>query len=313
MLNRRHIRVKVMQSVYAVLQSKNDDLVKSEKFLHYNISRTYDLYVLMLDLMLAVRDMAENHQEIAKKKHLATAEDKNPVRKFVDHPFLLGLKQNTSLEAYKKDHKLNNWKEDSEYVRIIWEEIKKSPIYIDYITTKEEVSKKEAQQFIEELYKTVIAPNDKLLDYLESNHIGWIDDIPYVNTWLLKNLKKITSLTSFNKDFLYKDKDDQAFTGNLFKKVCLHQHEFDEDIDLKTPNWDADRIAEVDLILIKMALVEFVYFPSIPTRVSINEYLEISKDYSTEKSSFFINGVLDKLLKDFDATNRFEKIGRGLL
>lgn len=302
-----------MQSVYAVLQSKNDDLVKSEKFLHYNISRVYDLYVLMLDLMLAVRDMAEAHQEIAKKKHLATAEDKNPTRKFVDHPFLLGLKENTSLATYKKDHKLTNWADDSEYVRVIWEEIKNSEIYTTYINATEEVSKKEALQFIEEIYKTVIAPNDKLFDYLESNHIGWVDDIPYVNTWLIKNFKKITAITSFSKDFLYKDRDDEQFTGELFKKVCLRQHEFDEDIDLKTPNWDADRIAEVDLILIKMALVEFVYFPSIPTRVSINEYLEISKDYSTEKSSFFINGVLDKLLKDFDSTNRFEKIGRGLL
>ncbi|MDY7395529.1 transcription antitermination factor NusB [Aureibaculum sp. 2210JD6-5] len=313
MLNRRHLRIKVMQSVYALLQSKSDDIVKEQKFLNYSINKIYDLYVLQLSLLAEVRNLAEKHQEIGKKKYLATSEDKNPNRKFIDHPFLLGLKNNVSLQNYIKNQKLKNWKEDSEYVRLIWDAIRESHIYADFIKSSEHTSPKGDLNFISELYKNVIAPNDKLFDYYESQLITWVDDIPFVNTWILKNLKKITANSSFDKNSLYKNKDDEEFGVALFKKTVLHHHEFMDDIDAKTPNWDTDRIAEVDFILMKMALTELIYFPSIPTRVTINEYIEIAKDYSTTKSSFFINGVLDKLLKEYSADDKIKKIGRGLL
>jgi len=313
MLNRRHIRTKVMQSIYAMMQSTSDDLVKEEKFLNYSIFKIYDLYVLMLSLLVEVKDLAEKHQEITKKKHLATKSDKNPNKKFIEHPFLVKLKSNTSLADYIKTQKLKNWKDDSEYVRLLWDAIKESDIYINYINDTEPKSPKEEQKFIVELYKNIIAPSDKLFDYFESHNITWVDDIPFVNTWIVKNIKKINEHTRFDKNTLYKDADDEEFGVELFRKTALHHHKFTEDIDAKTPNWDTDRIADIDLILIKMALVEFVHFPSIPTRVSINEYLEIAKDYSTAKSSFFINGVLDKLLKDYTSSKKIKKIGRGLL
>lgn len=312
MLNRRHIRVKVMQSIYAFIQSKNDDLESQEKFLKYNIAKTYDLYILILSLLVEVRNLAEKHQEISKKKFLATQADINPSRKFIDLQFLLNLKDNLSLKNYIKQQKLSNWKEDGEYVRIIWDEIKEHQIYINYINL-DSTSPKQDLSFVRELYKEVIAPNDKLFDYFESHHLGWVDDLPFVNTWLVSNLQKINASTLFSKQQLFKDKDDEEFATQLFIKVATNLGEFTNDIDSKTPNWDTDRIAEIDLILIKMALCEFTYFKSIPTRVSINEYLEIAKDYSTDKSSFFINGVLDKLLKEFTASKRIEKIGRGLL
>ncbi|RPD98850.1 transcription antitermination factor NusB [Aureibaculum marinum] len=313
MLNRRHLRIKVMQSVYALLQSNSDDIVKEEKFLNYSIYKIYDLYVLQLSLMVEVRNLAEKHQEIAKKKYLATSEDKNPNRKFIDHPFLLGLKNNESLKEYISTQKLKNWKEDSEYVRLIWDAIRESDIYVDFIKNSQSDSPKGDLNFISELYKKVIAPNDKLFDYYESQLITWVDDIPFVNTWIIKNLKKINVNTRFDKNSIYKDYEDKEFVVDLFKKTVLHHHEFNEDIDAKTPNWDTDRIAEVDFILMKMALTELKYFPSIPTRVTINEYIEIAKDYSTTKSSFFINGVLDKLLKEYTAANKIKKIGRGLV
>ncbi len=302
-----------MQSIYAILQSNSDDIVKEEKFLKFSVTKIYDLYVLILGLLVEVRDLSEKHLEITKKKYLATTEDKNPSRKFVDHPFLIGLKNNLSLQDYIKTQKLKNWKEDSEYVRLIWDAIKDSEIYTNYMLGAKPKSPKEELIFIEDIYKNIIAPNDKLFDYFESHNITWVDDIPFVNTWIVRNLKKINLHTRFEKNKLYKDAEDEDFCLELFKKSVLHHHEFMDDIDAKTPNWDTDRIAEVDFILIKMALIEFVYFPSIPTRVTINEYIEIAKDYSTAKSSFFINGVLDKLLKDFTATNKIEKIGRGLL
>ncbi len=314
MLNRRHIRVKVMQSVYAMVQSKSDDLIREEKFLKFSIIKVYDLYVLMLSLLIEIRNLAEEHQEIAKKKHLATSDDINPNRKFIDNQFLLNLKDNGSLNSYIKNEKLLNWKEDIEYVQLIWKDIRESDLYKDYINSDDtNTSYKQELEFIGELYKTIIAPNEKLFDYFESQVLSWVDDIPFVNTTILKNLKAIKPGTVFSKERIYKDEEDEKFALDFFKKTMLHHIEFNDDIDKMTPNWDTDRIAEVDFILMKMALVEFVYFPSIPTRVTINEYLEIAKDYSTAKSSFFINGVLDKLLKKYTASDRIKKIGRGLL
>lgn len=313
MLNRRHIRVKVMQSIYALIQSKSDDLVKDVKFLKHSVTSIYDLYILMLSLLIEVRNLAENHQEIAKSKYLATSEDINPSRKFIDNQILKNLVNNKSLQAYIVEKKLFNWKEDNEYVRLILDAIKDSNTYKNYMNSDKNHSFQDDLEFIIEIYRNIIAPNDKLFDYFESQKISWVDDIPFVNTWFLKNIKKIKAETIFNNKRLYKDSDDEDFLVQLFKKVALHHPEFDADIDNKTPNWDTDRIAEVDFILIKMALTEFVYFPSIPTRVTINEYIEIAKDYSTTKSSFFINGVLDKLLKEYTSSNRIQKTGRGLL
>jgi len=313
MLNRRHIRVKVMQSIYAIIQSKSDDLDREEKFLKFSIISIYDLYILMLSLFIEIRNLAEEHQEIGKKKYLATSDEINPSRKFIDNKWLRDLNENSSLHAYIKDHKLLNWKEDNEYVRLIFDAIKKSDIYSNYVNAKDDKSYKEELAFINDIYTEIIAPNEKLFDYFEGKKLSWVDDIPFVNTWILKNLKKINSDTIFSQENLYKDEDDEKFTIELFKKSALHHTEFSKEIDKMTPNWDTDRIAEVDFILMKMALIEFVYFPSIPTRVTINEYIEIAKDYSTVKSGFFINGVLDKLLKEFTSAKRIQKIGRGLL
>ncbi|MDJ0646107.1 MAG: transcription antitermination factor NusB [Flavobacteriaceae bacterium] len=312
MLNRRHIRIKVMQSIYALLQSKNDDLVKEEKFLHASIQKIEALYVLMLSMLIEVRQLAYEHIELRKKKYLATSEDKNPNRKFVENQVLKQLINSPFISQYIADNKLHHWKEHNEYVRVIWDEIKKSDRYENYINASE-LSFNEDKDFIIVIYKEIIAPNEKLFDYLESENISWVDDIPLVNTFIVKKLTKLNKGKTFNRPMLFRDDDDRQFVSDLFKKTALHHNEFTEDIDEKTPNWDTDRIAELDLILMKMALTEFVYFPSIPTKVTINEYIEIAKDYSTTKSSFFINGVLDKLSKEYSEKGKIQKIGRGLL
>ena len=152
-----------------------------------------------------------------------------------------------------------------------------------------------------------------MFDYFESQSLCWVDDIPFVNTAVLKMFSRLSQSKGFIYEPLYSNEEDKEFVSDLLKKAVLHHVEFDEDIDKKTPNWDADRIAEIDAILMKMALTEFVYFPSIPVRVTINEYIEIAKDYSTSKSGFFINGVLDKISKEYTASGKIKKIGRGLL
>lgn len=312
MINRRHIRVKVMQSVYAMQQSKNDDLLKEEKFLKHSILKMFDLYVLNIQLLVKVQDLAAKKIELSKKKILATAEDLKPNTKFVNNSIINAIRESVSLESYLHVNKLENWDLDDEYVKIIFEELQKSDLYQKYLDTVEN-SFKVDKAFVIDFFKEIIAPNEKLAEYYEDKMISWVDDIPFVNTWVVKSLSKQKPNKPFLLGSLYKDKDDEDFVSDLFKKTMLHQHTFEEDIAEKTPNWEKERIAEIDMILIKMAITEFLHFASIPVRVTINEYIEVAKDYSTQKSGYFINGVLDKLSKDYLSLKKIKKIGRGLL
>lgn len=312
MINRRHIRVKVMQSIYAMQQSHSDDLVKEEKFLKHSIQKMYDLYVLNLQLLVEVQKLARKRIELSKKKILATKEELNPNTKFIDNKLLNLLNESVSLEGYVELNKLNYWDLDDEYVKILLDELQKSDMYIKYMDTVED-SFNVDRAFVIDFFREIVAPNEKLADYFEDKMISWIDDIPFVNTWVLKTLNKQKANKPFILGSLYKDSDDQKFVADLFNKTMLNQHKYEEDIKEKTPNWEADRIADIDMIIIKMAITEFLHFASIPSRVSINEYIEVAKDYSTNKSGYFINGVLDKLAKDYLASNKMVKIGRGLL
>ena len=216
------------------------------------------------------------------------------------------------MNQFIEDKKLNNWKLDDEFVTVIWNLIRESDQYESYMSTRE-TSFAEDKKFIREIFKIIIAPNEKLADYFEDQHISWVDDIPYVNTWIVRSLAETKSTKPFILGDLYKDVDDRRFVLELFRKMVLNQEKYNDEINDKTPNWDSDRIADVDLILIKMAITEFLHFPTIPSRVTINEYIEIAKDYSSHKSSFFVNGVLDKILKEYTSEKRIKKIGRGLL
>lgn len=312
MINRRHIRVKVMQSLYAMLQSNNDDIIREEKFLKHSILKMFDLYVLNLQLLVEVQKLAAKRIALSKKKILATAEDLKPNTKFIDNKLINAIAESVSVEGYIELNNLKNWELDTEYVKIILDELLKSDLYKNYINAEEDSYKKD-KVFVVEFFKEIIAPNDKLGDYFEDTMISWADDIPFVNTWIVKSLSKHKNTAIFVLGNLYKDTDDEEFVSKLFRKTILKHTEYEKDITEKTPNWETDRIADIDMILIKMAITEFINFASIPTRVTINEYIEVSKDYSTEKSSYFINGVLDKISKEFIENQRIVKIGRGLL
>ncbi len=301
-----------MQSVYAMQQSQSDNIVKEEKFLQNSIQKMYDLYVLNLQLLVEVQKLAHKRIELSKKKILVTKEDLNPNTKFVNNKLINLLNESVSLEGYVELNNLNYWEFDNEYVRIILDELLESDLYKKYMITADD-SYATDKNFIIDFFKQIIAPNEKLADYFEDKMISWVDDIPFVNTWIVKSLNKQKAQNPFILGSLYKDSEDKQFVSNLFTKTVLHQHKYQEDIIDKTPNWEADRIADIDMIIIKMSITEFLHFPSIPTRVSINEYIELAKDYSTNKSGYFINGVLDKLSKDYLASEKMVKIGRGLL
>jgi len=312
MINRRHIRVKVMQSVYAIIHSNSDNIVKEEKFLRQSIDKMYDLYVLSLDMIVRVNQLAEVTQNAAKKKYLVTKEELNPNAKFVNNKAIQLLKQSVSLQNYAEENNLNNWYLDNKFVSNIYQELIESDLYKKYMAD-EETSFKKDQKFAVKFFAEFIAPNEKLSAYYEGENISWVDDIPFVNTWVVRTLQELKSKNDFVLGRLYKNSDDEAYASELFKKTVLNLPQFEKEVADKTPNWETDRIADLDMILIKMAICEFLKFPSIPVKATINEYLEIAKDYSTEKSSTFINGVLDKVWKDFQATNRLNKIGRGTL
>ncbi|MFT5761359.1 MAG: N utilization substance protein B [Polaribacter sp.] len=312
MINRRHIRVKVMQSVYAMTTSKADDLVKEEKFLKHSIQKLLDLYVLQLQMLVEVQKLATQQIKLFKKKHLATKEDLNPNTKFINNRVIATITGSSSIATHIANQKLDNWKNDDEYVNIIWQKLQTSDLYSTYMSSKDD-SFKADKNFVQDFFAEIIAPDDKLAEYYEDQTISWLDDIPFVNTWIVRTLSKVKENKLILLGNLYKDEDDEQFVLDLFRKVMLNHTSFEEDISGKTPNWEADRIADIDMILIKMAICEFLKFPSIPVRVTINEYIEISKDYSTNKSGYFINGVLDKISREYSENKILHKIGRGLL
>jgi N utilization substance protein B len=314
MLSRRHIRVKVMQVLYAFNGTESDDFSKDQKFLLYSIDNMYSLYLMILSLMIEVNKKSKTQLETIQKKHLATPEEKNPNKKFINNQVLQLIANNEALKIAFANNNINNWQLDNEYVDVIYKAIIASDLYKEYMQTKSSTFK-EDRDFIVDVFKDIIAPNEKLYDYIEDKNLTWLDDLPTVNTSILKLLRKIkeSSDERFLTPQLYKDIEDKQYAINLFKKTLLNQTKIGQEISDKTKNWDTERIASLDMVLLKMAICELKEFPSIPTKVTINEYLEISKEYSTPKSSIFINGILDKILKEYQEDGKLNKIGRGLM
>lgn len=301
-----------MQSIYAMHQKNSDEIEKEEKFLYHSIDNILDLYLIMVSLLIEIKKKEIVFLETSSKKHLATPEEKNPNKKFINNALLQVLEESNSVSIALETRKINNWSMNDDYILILLNEVKKSSLYNEYMKTKT-TTFEEDKQFIVDLFTEVIAPNEKLYEYLEDNKLTWIDDIPMVNTQIQKQLKQISVGDEFKVPKLYKDQEDKEFVSLLFRKTVLNEAELAKEYIDKTPNWDAERIAEIDTIILKLAICEFLKFPSIPVKVTINEYLEIAKEYSTPKSSIFINGILDNLVKEFTNENKLKKTGRGLL
>ena len=314
MLNRRHIRVKVMQSIYAMHQNGSDSIEKEEKFLLYSIDNILDLYLTMLSSLMEIGKKEAIFIEKSGKKHITTSQERNPNKKFINNTILQILSENNSLSIALENRKINHWELNEDYIQILLDSIKNSNFYAKYMANTIN-NFEEDKQFILDIFTELIVPNEKLYEFLEDNKLTWIDDIPVVNTQIIKQLKLIKSAKdeAFKVPKLFKDQEDQEFVTNLFRKTVLNERELAKEYVDKTPNWDSERIAEIDTIVLKMAICEFVKFPSIPVKVTINEYLEIAKEYSTPKSSIFINGILDNLVKEFEIANKLNKIGRGLM
>lgn len=309
MITRRHLRTKVMQALYAQQLDPTDNLETGESWILKSSQDFYLLYITLLDLFRELHSCGYALYEKNTKKHLQ--ENKNETNpKFFRNKALLALCDNEVLAAQSKKYKLKYWKNHDEYVRLVWDEITASTVYHDYLKT-ETNSLEDDQDFLVALFTKVIVPFERLGEFMEEVNISWVDDAPLANTIVRNSLKRITEPNSIIT-VLYKDEEDRKFSLELFRKVALNKAELIDEIKGRTPNWDSGRIAELDFTLLLMALAELLYFPSIPVNVTINEYLEIAKEYATPKSSMFINGILDSVVKDMTKEKRIHKNIRGM-
>jgi N utilization substance protein B len=302
-----------MQTIYAMHQNGSDQVEKEQRFLLNSIDVIQDLYLMMLSAIIEMGKKEAEYLSLSSQKHLATSAEKNPNPKFVNNAVIRLLSQSESIQQALDKRKINQWILNDDYILLLLAATRESELYAAYME-ESATSFAADRDFLIVLFTEVIAPNEKLYEYLEDLKLTWIDDIPVVNTFILKQL---TALQSADQKWklpkVYKDEDDQEFANDLFIKTVLNEPELASYFSDKTPNWDLDRIAELDTIILKMAICELLRFPSIPVKVTLNEYLELAKEYSTPKSSIFINGILDNLVKEFQANGKLQKTGRGLL
>jgi N utilization substance protein B len=312
MLNRRHIRAKVMQVLYA--QTTNSTEEDSASQLQNSMEHMYKLYLLMTSLLIKLRERAIDHQKRSQKKYIKTQEDANPNMRFVDNFLLQKLAEDTALKAELESHKIQYWEQDGEYIELIYQDLIKSDLYESFMSSSESSLENDVT-FVIEIFREIIVSNNKLYDYFQDKNITWVDDFPVVNTFIVKLFKRVTYnlKTKFFTPNLFKDKEDEAFGFKLMKATRDNFEVYNAEIISKTKNWDKDRIAKIDFVLLQMAICEFQEFPSIPTKVTINEHIELAKEYSTPKSNVFINGVLDKIVKDYRNQKTLNKKGRGLM
>lgn len=303
-----------MQSIYAMHQNGSDNLEKEEKFLFYSIDNIQDLYLTMISSLMEIGKKEAEFLHKSSLKHLATPEERKPNEKFIKNSIFQILAENNSLSIALENRKINAWTLNDDYIVLLLNAVKASSYYSAYMDNPDR-SFEEDRKLIVDLFTHVIVPNEKLYEYLEDDKLTWIDDIPLVNTQIIKQLKAMKPIMddNFIVPKVYKDAEDKAFVKDLFRKTILNEVELAKEFVDKTPNWDSDRIAEVDTIILKMAICEFLKFPSIPVKVTLNEYLELAKEYSTPKSSIFINGILDNLVKELESNKKMIKAGRGLM
>ena len=312
MLNRRHIRAKVMQVLYAQTNNSKEDDSASQ--LQNSMEHMYKLYLLMTSLLIKLRERAIDHQKRSQKKYIITQEDANPNMRFVDNFLLEKLAEDTALKAELESHKIQYWEQDGEYVELIYQDLIKSDLYESFMSNSKSSLENDVA-FVVEVFREIIVSNNKLYDYFQDKNITWVDDFPVVNTFIVKLFKRMTAKlkTEFFTPNLFKDKEDEAFGFKLMKVTLDNFEVYNAEIISKTKNWDKDRIAKIDFVLLQMAICEFQEFPSIPIKVTINEYIELAKEYSTPKSNVFINGILDKIVKDYRNQKTMNKKGRGLM
>lgn len=302
-----------MQSLYAFHTLPDQTINLAEKELFHSINKSYDLYHLMLLLLVDIQQFAADQIELRKHKNFPTEEDLNPNTRFINNIIVQKVNENIALKEYANKQKLS-WYDHSELIRKLFTLLSESDEYKNYLHN-ENHSINNDRLIVEYFYTTIVAEIDDIHQLLEEKSIYWNDDLEFVISMIIKTLSKFKASTPDFKSLLplFKDDDDISFTKTLFRKAILNNDENREIIKKHLYNWDLDRVAFIDVLIMEMAICEFLYFPSIPTKVSMNEYIDLAKYYSTPKSQTFINGVLDKICNSLKIEGKILKTGRGLI
>ncbi|HYX07347.1 MAG TPA: transcription antitermination factor NusB [Bacteroidales bacterium] len=314
MISRRLIRIKILQVLYAFYKSENSSVSNSEKELFFSLKKTYDLYNYLFQLILDIARYAESRIELAKQKKIPTQEDLHPNTRFIDNRLIEQLSKNYQLNKYLNENKLS-WVNYPELIKKLFQQIQEHEIYQAYMNNDHSPDYAADKKLITFVLEAIFAPSEDLGGILEEQSIYWNDDVEFVISMMIKTIRRFkehdneyVSLMS-----MFKNEEDRNFAKQLFRKSIVNHKDYSTLIEKYTRNWDVDRIAYMDIIIMQQAISEVIEFPSIPTRVTFNEYIEISKYYSTPKSSVFINGILDKVVQELKEKNIINKQGRGLI
>lgn len=308
MINRVLIRLKIIQIVYAYYQNGSNNLDAAEKELLFSISKAYDLYNYLLLLMVDLTECAAKRIENAKLKRLATADDLNPNMRFVNNKFIAQLQNNKMLIEYQERQKRSWLTDHEEFTKQLLDKILESDIYKEYMA-KTETSYIEDREFWRMLYKTFINKSVELEDLLEEMSLYWNDDKEIVDTFVLKTINRFDSKQGVDQQLLpeYKDEEDRTYAVRLLRRSVLNCDEYRRLVSDNTRNWDINRVAFMDVVIMQVALAEILSFSNIPVSVSLNEYVEIAKYYSTPKSGSFVNGTLDGIVKKLRKEGKLTK------
>ena len=307
MINRVLIRLKIVQIIYAYYQNGGKNLDTAEKELFFSLSKAYALYNYLLLLMVEVTKQANKKLNAAKNKLIPTKEELFPNTKFVENRFIAQLEVNKQLLDFAGNQK-KTWENEADFVKSLCEQIMESDIYKEYMAS-ETSSYEEDREVWRKIYKKIIFNNAELDQVLEDQSLYWNDDKEIVDTFVLKTIKRFEEKNGAKQELLpeFKDDEDQDFARRLFRRAILNSDYYRHLISENTKNWDLDRVAFMDVIIMQIALAEVLSFPNIPVSVSLNEYVEIAKLYSTPKSGGFINGTLDGIVNQLKKENKLTK------
>jgi transcription antitermination protein NusB len=303
-----------MQALYAYYKSDGEISTEdTEKELFFSINKTYDLYHYLLILLVDVAEYAQKRLELAQNKRLPTEQDLNPNTRFAENRIINQIRINKQLNIYVSDHKLS-WTNYPELIKGIYDSILSSADYTEYMQ-KTSADYQLDKSYILKVYKNILATYEPLFQVLEEQSIFWNDEIEFVIGSIIKTLKKFSPENSENAELmpLFKNDDDKEFAKTIFRKTLSNKKEYQALIEKFSKNWDFERIAFVDILLLELAIAEVLECPSIPVKVTFNEYIELSKFYSTKRSNIFINGILDKIIEYLKSENMINKRGRGLI
>jgi N utilization substance protein B len=307
MINRILIRIKVLQIVFAFYQTGNSDLKVAENELMLSLRRSYDLYHYFLLLIVEVTRTYERLIDTKKNKFRPSEEEMNPDVRLLNNRFALQISENEELLKYNKEHGVS-WTDESDFIKKMLDEILKSNIYAEYIKNEDD-SFETDREFWRQVFKRLISNNAFVDEYLEEKSIYWNEDIDIIESFVIKTIKRFDEQLGSKNELMpmFSNNIDYEFVIKLFRQTLLHGDEYRALIEKHTSNWESERLASMDVIIMQVAVAELLNFPTIPVTVTLNEYIDAARYYSTPKSSSFVNGVLDAIVEELKKENKLFK------